>query len=331
MPEPTPPAAAASEAQNTGYPVSGWVEAGLYVFAIAVLSLAYAVGNVHGAHPIAFILYAMLVSAVVLLAVNGPGPDALQIVLAWQSWLVGAGIILMEVFYYMVLQHVAPAYGSLQVRIAIPLSMLIGWLMFSRRPPRIAVIGALVIVAGIAPLFLLVEPAHRLPALVLSFSAGFAFNLRSFATEFHPWNRRAKTVRDKLRITGLVVLVTAGASLALTGLLTAAIAAGLLAPMSLVPTPAQMLHGPTIVLGLTVGGLLLTAMSYLSFSSVVKITTENFAATSAFTPLATLLAQIAGTAVGLIPAYTTTPGMIIAMAVVIGGVFLILSAVRRRR
>jgi hypothetical protein len=74
MPEPTPPAAAASEAQNTGYPVSGWVEAGLYVFAIAVLSLAYAVGNVHGAHPIAFILYAMLVSAVVLLAVNGPGP-----------------------------------------------------------------------------------------------------------------------------------------------------------------------------------------------------------------------------------------------------------------
>ena len=92
------------------YPVSGWIEAfALYVFAIAVLSVSYVVGQQVGAHPIAFILYAMLVSAVVLLAVTGFGPEALRIMLAPQSWLVGLGIIGIEVAYYILLDYVAPA------------------------------------------------------------------------------------------------------------------------------------------------------------------------------------------------------------------------------
>ena len=38
------------------------------MLAIAVLSITYVVGQQIGAHPIAFILYAMLVSALALLA-----------------------------------------------------------------------------------------------------------------------------------------------------------------------------------------------------------------------------------------------------------------------
>ena len=72
-------------------------------------------------------------------------------------------------------------------------------------------------------------------------------------------------------------------------------------------------HGPTIVLGTVVVGALLTAMAALSFSAVVKITTENFMATHAFTPVATLLVQIAASAVGLIPGYALDPGLVPAM------------------
>ncbi|HEU4379284.1 MAG TPA: hypothetical protein VFR73_11985, partial [Hyphomicrobiaceae bacterium] len=57
-------------------PVSGWIEAGIYVVSIGVLGLIYAIGHQIGAHPIAFILYAMLVSALMLLAATGPGPQA---------------------------------------------------------------------------------------------------------------------------------------------------------------------------------------------------------------------------------------------------------------
>jgi hypothetical protein len=312
------------------YPISGWIEAGLFVVAIAVLSVTYVVGQQIGAHPVALILYAMLASSVALLAGTGLGPDALRIALAPQSWLVGAGTIGIEVFYYALLEHVGPAHGSLLVRIAIPLALVIGWALFERRPRRLAVLGAGVVALGIAPLVVAIDSEHRGVAAMMGFAAALASNMRSFAAEFHPWNRAAKTVREKLRVTGLIVFVTSLASLALTGGIAVAIGAGWMPATELVPTPAQMLHGPTIALGAVVVGALLTAMAALSFSAVVKITTENFVATHAFTPVATLIVQVAASAVGLIPGYVLDPSLIPAMATVIAGVLLMLYAARRR-
>jgi hypothetical protein len=311
-------------------PISGWIEAGLYVFAIAFLSIAYVIGHRIGAHPIAFILYAMIVSALALLAFTGPGPDALRVILAPQSWLAGIGTVGMEVFYFLVLANVAPAHGSLLVRFSIPVALVIGWIMFARRPRALALVGGLVVIAGIAPLIMTIDAEHRAATAWAAFASAFAFNLRGFAAEFHPWNRRAKSVMEKLRITGLVVLVTSITGLLLTGAGSYAVNSGLMAPLAIIPTAEQMLHVPTILLGTLVGGAILTSMAYLNFSSVVKITTENFAASSAFTPLATLLVQMGASAVGLIPTYAMDPELLPAMAVVIGGVFLILFAARRR-
>ncbi len=72
----------------------GWLEASACVIAIGALSLAYAVGHAIGAHSIAFVLYAMLVSAVATLAITGLGDDALAIARSPMSWIVGASIIL---------------------------------------------------------------------------------------------------------------------------------------------------------------------------------------------------------------------------------------------
>ena len=88
---------------------------------------------------------------------------------------------------------------------------------------------------------------------------------------------------EKLRVTGLVVLVSSLASLALAGAVALLIATGLVPPLEMMPTAAQMLHGPTVLLAIAVGSVILTAMAVLSFSAVVKITTENFTATSALT------------------------------------------------
>ena len=312
------------------YPISGWIEAGLYVFAIAFLSLTYVIGHRIGAHPTAFILYAMLVSAMALLLVTGPGPDALRIILAPQSWLVGAGIILMEVFFYLLLEHLSPAEGSLLVRLTIPAAIVTGWALFARRPRASAWAGCAIICAGLAPAYLNIAPAHRWEVAVAMLGAAFASTLRSFSIEFHPWNRAARTILEKLRVTGLVVGVTSLTSIALAGGGALLVGLGMLPPIKMIPTAAEMLHAPTILLGVLVGGAILTAMAFLNFSCVVKITTENFAATSAFTPVAALIVQIAAAAVGLIPAYTLDTTLFPAMAVVIGGVLLILYCARRR-
>jgi len=137
-------------------------------------------------------------------------------------------------------------------------------------------------------------------------------------------------VMDKLRVTGLVVLVTCIAGLALAAIGIAAVAFGVLPPLRVIPTGAQMLHVPTILLGTLLGSIAITAIVVFSFSAVVKIRTENLMAVSAFTPVTTLLAQTAAGAVGLIPAYALEPALLPSMAVVIGGVFLILYAASRR-
>lgn len=327
MPNDTSPSAAAL---GPRYPLSGWVEAGCYVVAIAVLTLTYVVGHQMGAHPIAFVLYAMLASAIVLLVFTGFGTDAAAIMLAPQSWAVGAGTIGMEIFYYLLLAHIAPAHASLVVRLAIPAAMLTGFLLFKRRPPNLAILGVLIVLAGIVPLIVTVPADHRLAVIASGLASAAAFNLRGFAAEFHPYNRNAKTVVEKLRVTGLIVLVSSIASFLVAGAGAAAIGLGLMPPSQLVPSLADMAHVPTILLGTLVGSIILTAMAYLGFSSVVKITTENFTATSALTPVATLLVQVAGSATGLIPSYALDWSLLPAMAVVIAGVFLILAAARRR-
>jgi hypothetical protein len=324
---------ASPEPQHAGapyYPVSGWVEAGLYTLAIAVLSVSYVVGQQVGAHPIAFILYAMLVSALALLAVTGLGSEPLRIMLAPQSWLVGSGIIGIEIAYYILLDYVSPAHGSLLVRLAIPLSMVAGWTLFARRPPGLALVGTCVVFAGITPLLFTIDAEHRAAGAAAGIAAGAFSTLRSFAAEFHPWNRIARTVMEKLRVTGLVVFVTSLASLALAGAVALLIGFGLAPPTKMMPTAAQMLHVPTILLGALVGAVVLTAMAALSFSAVVKITTENLMSVHAFTPVATLFVQMAASAVGLIPVYAFDPSLLPAMATVIAGVFLILLTARRR-
>jgi len=313
------------------YALSGWLEALAYTFAIGLLSLTYAVGHTFGAHPGAFILYAMAASAVAMLAVTGIGPDARAIMLHPASWVVGFAIILVEVFYYLLLGYVSPAHGNLVVRIGVPLAMVAGYFLLHRKPPPLAIAAGVVIVAATAFVIMLTDPAARLPVAVWGTCAAIGMVVRGFAGEFHPWNRAARSVREKVRITGLVVLVTSLLSLALTALASLAMGMGLVPRSALVPDAAQLLHVPTILLGTLAGGALLTAMAYLSFSSVVKITTENLTAMMALSPVTTWLFQSIGVALGLIAVAPLTPPLIFAMAVFVAAVLTIFWAGRHAR
>jgi phosphotransferase system glucose/maltose/N-acetylglucosamine-specific IIC component len=167
--------------------------------------------------------------------------------------------------------------------------------------------------------------------LVLAYCAtcAIAVNVRGFASEFHPQNRAAKTVFDKMQVTGLVTLVTCSATAAAIGIAMALVQANMLPTTPLIPTPAQLLHGPTIVLALVAGGAVFTAMTYLSFSAVVKIRTENFIATSAFMPLAAFLVQWPAAYLGLIQLPPFNWQLLPAMGGAIVGVLLIIWGGRR--
>jgi len=64
---------------SPGPAVRGWLEAAGCVTCIGALSLLYAIGHTLGSHPIGFILYAVLVSALATLAAVGIGSQAVTI------------------------------------------------------------------------------------------------------------------------------------------------------------------------------------------------------------------------------------------------------------
>lgn len=308
---------------------SGWIEAGLYVVCIAILSVIYAVAAAKGAHTAVFILYSLVISAVALLAFTGPGGDARAIMLDPASWLVGLANMAVEGGYALLLTYVAPAQGSLMIRMSIPITLLIGVVMFGRRPPVAVWFGATLVGVVVAGLMAQVETSLIVPVFASAAACGIAVGVRAFASEFHQWNRAAKTITEKIQVTALVTLVTAIAGMAAIGALMAAIAGGLMAPTPIVPTPADLWHPPTLVLALLVGGALFTGMTYLSFSSVVKIRSENFIATSAFMPLVTFGMQTLAAALGIIALPFFDWRLFPAIALVIGGVLLMIWAGRK--
>ncbi len=309
----------------------GWLEAAGCVTCIGVLSLLYAIGNTLGAHPIAFILYAVLVSAVATLAVVGTGSQAVAIMLHPLSWAVGLGIILLEIFYYQTLAYVPPAHGTVILRIGIPIAMAAGWILLRRRAPPLAIAGAVAIVGATAFVVGVTSPEVRWPMAAAGSLAAVFMVVRGFAAEFHPWNRAARTVREKLRITGLVILVTSILSLVVAAIAATAVAAEVLPSTRFVPTAAQMLHAPTFLIGGLAGGAVFTLMMYLNFASVVKITTENLTAMMAFSPATAWLFQALGDALGLIKAPAPQPPIVAAIVVCIVAVLLIFWASVRAR
>lgn len=305
---------------------TGWLEAGCFVMALTALNFAYGAGHVLGVHPVAFLVYAMLFAALALLAITGPGVDWRDVISHPLSWVIGFGIIGMEAAYYMLLRFVTPADGSLLIRLNLPFSVLVGWLLLGRPVNGATVAGIAFVMVAVAWFIGGIDASTQITAMLLALTCALISVTRNFSAEFHPYNRAATTVFEKMRVTGLMLMVTSLTGTAVVAVLMALTAAGVLSVSQAVPSPEAFLDLPTIVLGAFMGLLVLTAMQYFGFSSVVKIGTENFIAANSFVPLTTLAAQQAGASMGLLATafpdwqfFVTLAGILTGVAIYIAG------------
>jgi hypothetical protein len=310
-------------------PVDGWIEAGVFSIALAVLNVSYGLGQQLGVNPIALLFWAMPVGAIALLLASGLGSNWRAVILHPLSLVVGGGIIAMEAVYYVLLGLVTPADGSVLVRIGVPIAMVLGVVLAGRRPSRLGMLGGLVIIGAILWYVPRMESAWPLGALMLGSACGFIMSARSFAAEKHPWNRAARTIREKMRVTGLVLLLACGVGMIVLFTAMAGAAHGLFSGSSWLPQLHHLVYPPAIVLGVFVGALVLTAMQYLGFSVVVKLGAENFVATTALIPVTTLGVQQLAVAAGLLAPIAIDWHVVPAMAGVILGVALVIGGGRR--
>ncbi len=318
------------DGMHTAKPVglNGWIEAGLFVVAISILNIIYAVASAAGANVIVFVLYSTAFASVGMLLISGLGTAPLEVIRSVQSWLYGIASIAMEGAYFLLLSTVSPAEASLTVRLTIPASLLMGWLMFSRPLSRLTLLGTLIVIAAVVPVFWFLPEPTRFVAFVLAMTCAVIAAVKTFASEFHPQNRAARTVIDKLRVTGLVVLATTIVGTAVLVPLSLLSEFAGVPSFGIVPPLGAYWHLPTVLLAIGLGAPVLVAMNYLTFSSAVKITTENFLATSAFTPLGALVAQILAAWCGIIVVPPFDPWLLVLIAL---GIFGVMILIRGRR
>lgn len=271
-----------------------------------------------------FVCYATAFASIGMLLTTGLGENPVGVILKPQSWVFGLSAVAMEIFYFLLLGIVSPAEASLTLRLSIPASLFVGWLIIGRHISQTTLIGAAIVIAAVVPVFAILKPENQILAIALGIVCSFMAAIKTFSSEFHPTNRAAETVMDKMRVTGLVVLATAVIGLLLLSPIAFLTDAGLMPKSAMLPPMSGFWHQPTLVTAIILGAPLLLAMNYLTFSSSVKITTENFLATSAFTPLGALLLQVLASAAGLlkVPAFDSWLFVLIALGIV--GVFLII-------
>lgn len=306
--------------------LNGWVEAGLFVLAISALTVVYAIAQQAGAHIVVFILYAMGFAAIGMLAMTGLGRDPLKVALARESLVFGWSTVLLEAFYFLLLGFLTPAETSLSLRLAVPVSLIVGWLFFQREMTGRLWLGTALIVAAVVPILMGVEDDARIVVGLLALVCSLVVAVKTFASEFHPANRAARNLYDKLRVTGLVVLATTliGAAVLLPLVLLAA--AGVVPQGSFMPPVVAFWHPPTLVTAIVIGAPVFVAMTYLTFSSVVKIGTESFLATSAFTPFSVLAIEYLAAAFGLLTLGTFDMRLMPFIALGIVGVLIVVHA-----
>lgn len=306
--------------------LNGWVEAGLFVLAISALTVIYAIAQQAGAHIVVFILYTMAVAAAGMLALAGLGERPLQTAFAHQSLVFGFSTVMLEAFYFLLLGILTPAETSLSLRLSVPVSLIMGWIFFARiMSPRIW-LGSAIIFAAVAPILMSVDADQRFNASILALICSLIVSVKTFASEFHPANRAAKNIHDKIRVTGLVVMSTTLIATAVSMPLIIASATGLIPQTDIIPAPADFLHLPTLITAIVLGAPVFIAMTYLTFSSVVKIGTESFLATSAFTPFAVLAFESAAAALGLLTLGQFDTNLLPYLALGIVGVLIVVHA-----
>ena len=306
--------------------VTGWIEAALFVVAVSILNVLYAYAVAKGANVIVFVLYALIGASLAMLYTSGIGSDGWTIIKAPQSWVYGSASVGLEAIYFLLVGLVSPAEASLTARLSVPASLLIGWAFFSSHVSLRQAVGGVIVVAAVVPVLLWVPAQHRAVAILLGILCALAVAIKTFASEFHPWNRAASNVIEKIRVTGLVVLATTALALAVTGLAMLAAAAGNSAAKAFAPPLEAFTHLPTIGLAFVFGAAILTAMTFLQVSSVVRIGTANFLAMSAFAPLTAYALQILAARIGLIVVPEFEMAMLVPILVGIGGVLLIVRA-----
>ena len=283
--------------------------------------------------PFVFTGVALLVGAVAMMLVAGRARGRRNG--AWDRQTLAFSIfeVLIFLFFVFLVGQVSATEANFLNRISIPLVLVAGWLVFSRRPLPLDGPGIGLVLVGVVLLVSGLEDSVRWPALGLSFLIGLCQVGRTMAAETHKGFGRAVSIAERCCVTGQVLAVTCVifllVSLALASVRHAFFGADVAGYWRMAPGFSDFVHGPTLLLAALMGITVVWSMTYFYLYASRVARSEVFLAVVALLPVMTFLVEYLAGRFGLVDISMVGLETLLPGGLIVAGAVLIIYARRR--
>ena len=278
----------------------GYLHALNWVVLVGFFNAFFALFPALDIHPIIVICQSMIIAGIALLALAGPGRLSSETIKSPHTWYYGICYMGATALFIAALNYISATQMSLLIKAVVPISFLISALFFKRHMDLTGWVGFWLVIIGLAVVSLEIPKEHF--GIVIFIVIVFALfeTFQMLVSDIHSTSNKAiGSVKESMRVTGLVLAVTAVMFIILCifgaiGVEYAGLEHGLL------PSFQDILNPWSFGLALIYGLLGLSFTRYSEFVSTREIKFEIFLALTSLSVITTLVFEWSLSALGYI-------------------------------
>ena len=274
--------------------------------------------------PWLFTFIQMMAGGAFLVAIGARGSGLTKALRDPYTWVYGALRVATAGFFTAALVHTSVANAAFLGIVSMPISIVVVWVVLSRKPSRRELPGHAVIILGLALLAQNLEGGWRNPAIILMILSELCVVTSTLIGELHPLNQ-TDDPRQRAGLTGIMLLASAFFML-LAALCLSIVAQWLPAVRDSVSGSLAWIGNPALVVdtrlwawAALVGVLLRGPSLFLSLKAIHQVRTENYIAAMAALPFLSLALEAVAVALGLLePTTAAVPATLYGAMMMLG-------------
>ena len=241
--------------------------------------------------PAIFVCINLMMGAMVLLIISGPGRLGIETVSKPQTWIYSFLRVFQEILFVMALALISATDAALLKRIEIIVVLFLAWTSFGRTPRWFDWAGGAFIIGGWLVVAQGIPPEIQAIVIGIAILRAVSQALQAVISEVHPTTNAARTIKEECRTAGFILMVTSVSLLTFLFGLSAIVESSTSrndvygAVISFLPHWEDFFHIPTIWSAMALGVFLTSFYSYFYFVAIKTAKSEVFMSASALIPL----------------------------------------------
>jgi diguanylate cyclase (GGDEF)-like protein len=244
----------------------------------------------YNVNPLVFLCFGSLCSSFFLLIMSGRGRLTLRSIRTLDTWLFSFLDLSSVAFGVSLMVYVSALQGSVLIRFSAIACFFIAFVM-GQRTTKKEFLFTLITFSGLALMFINLDIGkdEKAVSLLLLFGAGICQALKQLLAEFHKTNNMAKTLKENLRVAGIVSAISAMVfTFILFGLSFYQYALDVNI-VSIIPKIQDFFSLKALVCSLLFGGIIFIGTEYCEFYATKTISAKYYSSIIALIPIFVLI------------------------------------------